>query len=185
MTDAEYIRGFASNDNRVLRRFERNFRGPFIAYLRSKTGKSTDYLENIFQEAWVRLWQNVTSGRLTESDLTASLSTYFNQIGYYTYLETERKYKEVISNDALKMLDFLEDDAEQLQKRIERETFVDNAVSEMGSPCSQLLSLFYFERKSGEEIAEVMGYANTDTVKTAKYKCVQKLKPLFKMVRSM
>lgn len=185
MTDAEYIRGFASNDDRVLRRFERKFRGPFIAYLKSRTGKTTDYLDNIFQESWVRLWQKISSGKLTEYDMTASLSTYFNQIGYYTYLETERKYKEVINNDALRMLDYLEDDAEQLQKRIEREDFVDNAVSELGHPCSQLLSLFYFEKKSGEEIAETMGYANTDTVKTAKYKCVQKLKPIFAMIRNL
>ena len=90
----------------------------------------------------------------------------------------DRKYKEIANDTEIQKLDFVEDDAQELEKRIEREDFVDRMVGDMKPPCSQILQMFYFDKKKGEEIAEAMGYANTDTVKTQKYKCMQKLKPL-------
>jgi DNA-directed RNA polymerase specialized sigma24 family protein len=46
----------------------------------------------------------------------------------------------------------------------------------MDEPCCSLLDKFYWEELSGEEIARQMNYKNADTVKTQKYKCMQKLK---------
>ena len=47
----------------------------------------------------------------------------------------------------------------------------------LSSKCQQLLQL-YFEGKSMEVIADEMDYANSNTAKTRKYNCVQKLTKL-------
>jgi DNA-directed RNA polymerase specialized sigma24 family protein len=39
---------------------------------------------------------------------------------------------------------------------------------------------YYFDEMSMQEIAEKLGFANTDTAKTKKYKCKQKLDELVK-----
>lgn len=178
MTDADYIQGFYSNNNATISHFYRENERAFKAYFRERFGKSDDYLDDLFQESCVVMWQNISSGKLSIHNLTSSLSTYFTSIGKYSLMAKDRKYKEIANDTEIQKLGFVEDDAQELEKRIERESFVDRMVGDMKPPCSQILQMFYFDKKKGEEIAEAMGYANTDTVKTQKYKCMQKLKPL-------
>lgn len=178
MTDAEYIHGFFCNDNIAISRFYRENERNFKAYFKDRFGKSSDYLDDLYQESCVILWQNISSGRLSIANLTSSLSTYFMSIGKYSLMAKDRKYKEVVNDTEIQKLNFVEDDAADLERRIEREGFIDRMVADMRPPCSQILQMFYFDKKKGEEIAEALGYANTDTVKTQKYKCMQKLKSL-------
>lgn len=185
MTDADYIQGFYSNNNATISHFYRENERAFKAYFRERFGKSDDYLDDLFQESCVVMWQNISSGKLSIHNLTSSLSTYFTSIGKYSLMAKDRKYKEIANDTEIQKLDFVEDDAQELEKRIERESFVDRMVGDMKPPCSQILQMFYFDKKKGEEIAEVMGYANTDTVKTQKYKCMQKLKPLLAKINAL
>jgi DNA-directed RNA polymerase specialized sigma24 family protein len=43
-----------------------------------------------------------------------------------------------------------------------------------------VLMYYYFDEMSMQEIADKLGFANTDTAKTKKYKCKQKLDELIK-----
>ena len=81
-------------------------------------------------------------------------------------------------DEEIRKLDFVEDDAEELKERIEREDFVERMVGEMKPPCSDLLKAFYWDKLSGTEIAEKQNFSNADSVKAQKYKCMKKLKPL-------
>ncbi|MFO0265838.1 MAG: RNA polymerase subunit sigma, partial [Cyclobacteriaceae bacterium] len=50
-----------------------------------------------------------------------------------------------------------------------------------GETCRKVLMYYYFDEMSMQEIAEKLGFANTDTAKTKKYKCKQKLDELVKI----
>ena len=56
---------------------------------------------------------------------------------------------------------------------------VEKCLEELGDPCRALLISYYYEKKSMLEIAELLGYKNTDTTKNQKYKCLKRLKKLF------
>ena len=45
----------------------------------------------------------------------------------------------------------------------------------MGETCRKVLTYYYFDGMSMAEIAERLGFANTNTAKTKKYKCKKKL----------
>ena len=90
----------------------------------------------------------------------------------------DRKYKEILDDEAISRLRFVESDEEELKNRIEREEFIGRIVSEMKSPCAELLRAFYWDRLSGQQIAQKLGYSNPDSVKTQKHKCMGKLKAL-------
>ena len=90
----------------------------------------------------------------------------------------DRKYKEIVDDDEIAKLKFTEDDAEELQKRIELDDFIYRMVSEMKPPCDTLLKAQYWDKLSGIEIAEKYGFKNADSVKAQKFKCIKKLKPL-------
>ena len=63
---------------------------------------------------------------------------------------------------------------------IERERIVQETVNEMKEPCNQLLNLVYYQKKTGDEIACIMGYKNSESVKAQKYKCMLKIKDILK-----
>jgi DNA-directed RNA polymerase specialized sigma subunit len=41
--------------------------------------------------------------------------------------------------------------------------------------CKQILTLFYYDKKSMEEIAQELGYKNADTVKSKKNRCISQI----------
>ena len=90
----------------------------------------------------------------------------------------DRKYKEIIDDKAISNLRFVADDADELKYQIEREDFINRVVASLNSPCDQILRAFYWDKLSGVQIAEKLGYSNPDSVKTQKNKCMNKLKQL-------
>lgn len=178
MTDVEYIRGFKDNDERVISTFYKSIRPSFFAYFRTHYSKEDADILDIFQDACIVLWNNIHHDKLTEECLRSALSTYFLSIGKYTMMAKDRKYKEIVDDEELSRLPFIEDDAEELQKRVELEDFVYRMVSEMKPPCDKLLKAQYWDKLSGMEIAEKYGYSGPDSVKTQKSKCIKKLRPL-------
>ena len=53
-------------------------------------------------------------------------------------------------------------------------------MEQLGETCRKVLMYYYFDEMSMQEIADKLGFANTDTAKTKKYKCKQKLDELVK-----
>jgi len=50
----------------------------------------------------------------------------------------------------------------------------------MGDTCKKVLTLYYFDGVSMNDIAEKLGFANSNTAKTKKYKCKQELDRIVK-----
>jgi DNA-directed RNA polymerase specialized sigma subunit len=68
--------------------------------------------------------------------------------------------------------------AENVVTLDEYDSRIDQAVtfifSKMNDTCKQILNLFYYEKKSMEEIATILNYKNADTVKSKKSRCISK-----------
>ena len=178
MTDAEYIVGFRNNDESIISSFYGAYKGRFVSYFKVHFGKTDAYLTDLFQDSCLALWQNIRDEKLREDNLTSSLMTYVLSIGKYTMMARDRKIKEILDDEAISRLRFIESDEEELKTLIEREAFINGIVSQMKSPCAELLKAFYWDRLSGQQIALKLGYSNPDSVKTQKHKCMGKLKAL-------
>src|SRR5690606_9681418 len=66
----------------------------------------------------------------------------------------------------------------------ERENIIAKCIEQLGDTCKKVLMYYYFEEMSMQDIAEKLGFANTDTAKTKKYKCKKKLDELVKTLYS-
>ena len=62
----------------------------------------------------------------------------------------------------------------------EREKILAKCIDQLGETCKKVLMFYYFEEMSMQDIADKLGFANTDTAKTKKYKCKKKLDELVK-----
>jgi RNA polymerase sigma factor (sigma-70 family) len=125
---------------------------------------------DIYQEALVVFWQKARSGNLV---MTAKMSTYIYSICQNLWRkELERKKR--LSNEE-------KDGAVSMDmERPEREKIIAQCLNQLGETCRKVLMYYYFEEMSMQEIADKLGFANTDTAKTKKYKCKQKLDELIK-----
>ncbi|MFN5169213.1 MAG: RNA polymerase sigma factor [Cyclobacteriaceae bacterium] len=129
-----------------------------------------DEARDIYQEALVIFWQKARSGNLV---LTSKISTYIYSICQNLWRkELDRK----------KRLSHEEKDAAQSldMDGPEREKIIARCLEQLGETCRKVLMYYYFDEMSMQEIAEKLGFANTDTAKTKKYKCKQKLDELVK-----
>ena len=50
----------------------------------------------------------------------------------------------------------------------EREKILAKCIDQLGETCKKVLMYYYFEEMSMQDIAEKLGFANTDTAKTKK-----------------
>lgn len=129
-----------------------------------------DEARDVYQDALVVFWQKATSGNLV---LTAKISTYIYSICKNLWRkELDRKKR--LSNeekDSPVMID---------TETAEKERIIAECIDQLGDTCKKVLTYYYFDEMSMQDIADRLGFLNTDTAKTKKYKCKKKLDELIK-----
>jgi RNA polymerase sigma factor (sigma-70 family) len=125
---------------------------------------------DVYQDALVVFWQKATSGKLV---MTSKISTYIYSICQNLWRkELDRKKR--LSNEEKDVSVTLDTETE------ERNRIIAQCIEQLGETCKKVLMYYYFEEMSMQDIAEKLGFANTDTAKTKKYKCKKKLDELVK-----
>lgn len=129
-----------------------------------------DEARDVYQDALVVFWQKARSGKLV---LTSKISTYVYSICQNLWRkELDRKKR--LTNESKDSSETIDMDSP------EREKIMAKCLNQLGETCRKVLMYYYFDEMSMQEIADKLGFANTDTAKTKKYKCKQKLDELVK-----
>lgn len=190
-SDAAYVEGVYRRDSvmenalykHCRQYFDENYRGVFFV------GEENQM--EIFQEAFITLWEKIERRVIYVEDdvlkgrdgapFTGRLTTYFMGIAKNKYLEWVRG----------RYVDIGIEDAERIQKNrneIYRELLYDeeddgmlpiiaDCISHMSKRCNQILTMFYYEEKSLDDIMiELSTFESKDALKTAKYKCMENLR---------
>ena len=175
MNDEEVLQRIKIGDeNAVDFLYKKHYR--MMVNLIIKNSGSEEEAKDIYQEALIVFWKKAISGELV---LTSKISTYLYSICQNLWRkELDRKtrisYEE---KDGVTILNH------EQQEKID---IVNKCINELGEACRKVLTYFYFEEMSMEDIAIKMGFANSDTAKTKKYKCKveldKKVKSLFSSV---
>jgi len=125
---------------------------------------------DVYQEALIVFWQKCTSGNLV---MTSKISTYIYSICQNLWRkELDRKKR--LSNEERDTPVSMDTDT------AEREKIIARCIDQLGDTCKKVLMYYYFDELSMQDIADRLGFANTDTAKTKKYKCKKKLDELVK-----
>lgn len=164
-------------DERALVSLYEANRKMIASFIARNNGTHDDY-EDMLQEALVILWERVRANRF---EYTSKLSTFLFATVRNIWLRRLARAKREIPTDlqpesnpdpAASVLDVMVEEEEALAVR--------QAMEKIGEPCRQLLTLFYWDECSTEEIARRMGFANADTVKSKKYQCKKSLEKILK-----
>ena len=178
MTESNIIQRIAEGDINALDVVYNQTKPGFIGFFATHFNLDADSSTDLYQEAIAAFYNNVKTGRLTPESLKeARISTYITQVGKYIHLSHLRKRQVPLTfytDSVMTLGDTLED---EVDKETEDKLFiVRKTVETMPDPCGRLLDLQFFQEKKQEEIARIMGYENTDSVKTQVYKCKKKLR---------
>ncbi len=193
--DAEVVEGLQGRDAYIEEWFygaaKRYFNGCFNELFFDK-----DMKQEIFQNAFIKLWTEIENGRIRVMNgrvsrlqrgggylpMTCSLNTFMMAFAKTEYRELLRNVREegcddffdAVQYDALADVWDADDcDVEELKNQI-----VDECINQLSPSCIDILTLFYYQGKSLDEILEIRSDKNTskDGLKSAKNKCMSTLR---------
>jgi|JI61114BRNA_FD_contig_71_1286384_length_905_multi_3_in_0_out_0_2 RNA polymerase sigma factor (sigma-70 family) len=124
--------------------------------------------QDVLQETLIAVWQNIAKPDFL---LNVKLSTYVFAIAknqWYKQLKKKTRFKVVDES----MSENLKADETPL---LYDTKIISDYVNKLDDTCRRLLMHFYFDGLDMNTIAEQMGFANSDTVKSKKYQCFKKL----------
>ena len=186
-----------SLQNQDLNSFISGEKGKIQTYLRKNYSVSDDDIEDIFQESSMALFLNIRDGKL--SNLTSSLGTYFMKVCINQTLKFLGKSSKAlplidenrisnsneIRNDKIDQLYGFCMDTEEEDRKVRMELLVNNIIASMTDTCKNILHSYYWDDFSTSTIADMFNFSNADSVKTQKYKCMNKFRDKYMMIALM
>ncbi len=177
---AEILRKFADKDHRVLELVYKKNYPSVLHYILKNSGDEND-ARDIFQEALLATWLNVSEGRFTTQS-GSSLGGYIFQIARFKWLDklkstTHRSVMRIVSNDIAQVAES-ETEMELRHLQETRIAEMESMYQNLGEKCKAILTRFYYEKKSLAEIGAELDY-DPDTLRTLKYRCMMQLRKMY------
>lgn len=195
LTDAYFVREIHSCNERVTELFYNICRRYFVSsYSRCFVRK--DIMDDIFQQSFVKLWTEIETGRIFLNEdgevirydrngnvrkLTCKLKSFLIDIAkndYRSWIKNERltlteDYESLAHTVEVRSAVTQNESVESLQEQI-----IAICVYELPPRCKEILTMFYYQGMSLDEILVARGEKNTskNALKSGKHKCMELLK---------
>ena len=161
--------------NKALSYIYENYYGGLARFVIDNKGTEED-AKDIFQDSLVVLYEKV---HIPDFVWTSTLKTYLFAVCKNLWFKRLRKAsnREIPTEDIhhLPVADISFDDPYE-----DRTFLLHNLMDRLGGACKEILTLFYFQRRSMQEIAIEMNLATEKVAKNKKARCMAKLRELFK-----
>ena len=167
-SDSQLVEEIKAGNEEALVTMYKSYYGMVKSFILKNNGTESE-IEDVLQDSLIAVWRNVNKPGFS---LTVKMSTYlmaivknlwFKQLKKKTrFTVVDESLQEKISADSIR--------TDHLDHRV-----IHDLVGQLDETCKKLLSYFYFDGLENKVIAEKMGFANTDTVKSKKYQCFKRL----------
>ena len=178
MTDKEKLFKLRTDESFFTKIYNEH-KGYSIRFLK-KMNDDIDLIEDLYQDAMIVLYEKSKDSKF---ELTCTIQTYINSICRNQLLTRFKQNSRFIVKENefdTTINDWFEDNSFDEEKE-NRLTVLENSLEilkSQGEKCYQILKYFFYEKKSMDEIATVLGYTNGNNVKNQKSRCQKKLKEL-------
>lgn len=194
--DAEVVRGLRLHSGRMEEWFYRKARTYFNQHFR-EVFFDQDRKQEIFQSAFLKLWTEIDNGTIIAEDdgtverrqrngdvlpMTCSLTTFLMAFAKNEYREMVRSnkfdcYAEIydMPEQAEVQQMYGDENGDEIRNRI-----VDDCIQRISPRCAEILTMFYYEEKTLDEILAARHETNSSKngLRTAKNKCMNTLRSL-------
>lgn len=175
------LEALKKGDQRAFKKVYQDNRSKFL-HFGKKYGLAEDDLLDVYQDAYVALYENIIEGKLKQ--LSSSLSTYIISIGKYKILDRIRKDQRTSNNETILELAHKNEDIIAYfdledNELNENQILLKKYFDQLGKKCQEILKLFYYQKYSIREIMDSGNYNSENVVKSQKSRCLKTLKELF------
>ena len=183
LTDQELVDGFRLRDAEIIESFYDQYL-PKVQAMIMRYGGTLSDAEDIFHDALIAVYINIRRNSY-HLDHKTHFSTYFFQVCKFRYLEQKRiqNRRQLIESDNLEFIFPSDEDIERDIELMEMSHRVHQLVEELDDHCIEILEAYYWQRKSMKEIADELNM-HANSVRNAKYRCIQKLKKIIRVLKS-
>lgn len=186
-TDAQYVEALRTGDNTLIGELYDRCRRELMLHLKSSSHIEADDRRELLQAAFLQLWQLATDGRLYTRDGNACLATRHDGekpvnslVAYFLGIAAnqcrcETRFRARFEPLGIEPSDEPDENEEQTKQRI-----VARCLLALPHRCREILTLFYYEHRSLDDILALRTAAKGETLsydglKTAKSKCMKQL----------
>lgn len=171
----QLITAFKNNDQKVMQMVYQSTFPKFRNHVLKNSGNEAQ-AKDVFQDAFISLWRNIKEGKLeSKSNVQAYLFTIAKN-KWIDYLRSSN-FKKTVSTESFLQLTVVADDHDTFDSKDVQIKVVRNAFTQLKEGCKSILQLFYFERRSMDEISKMMNLAPA-SARNQKYRCMEKLRSL-------
>lgn len=173
------IEDIKANDEFVLKSLYATNYSKIEALVLKNSG-TKDHAKDIYQDAFLVVWKNIKQDKFVPQN-KSSLNGYLYTVAknkWMDYLRSKDYKRTVISDDFTNLS--ISDNDTKINDDITNDKRLQDAMTafrDLGLSCKQLLTKFYFEKKSMREIAAELKLDAAST-RNKKYRCMQKLREL-------
>lgn len=173
VTEQEIFDGIARKDNQTFLYLYNKYQGSILNMVQKNNGNEED-AHDIFQEGLIALWTNISQGKFQQGK--AKISTYLYALCRNIWISRlrKKKYTQPIEDNPKAQTAEVED----MTEHHERINKLEQDFEKLGEACKKLLTLFYYQKASLQEIADSMNLT-TKTAKNTKYRCMKKLRAIY------
>lgn len=192
-TDLQIVEGIQQHDKAVERGFYNQLHSYFTVHF-SLYFFNEEMKREIFQSSIVKLWTEIENKTITIIDgkiyrkrrrheyveMTASLNTFLMAFAKNEYREILRDFHDDNLEELMVFNPSMTVHIEDENYEEEKIRIVDECIRALSPNCIEILTLFYYQNKSLDEIMSIRDNKNTskDGLKTAKNKCMTTLRRL-------
>ena len=182
--DEQLLEQLITEDEVLFKELFYKYRAPFKRFFLLGNKLVEEEAEEIYVQAFTTFWQNIKTNRL-RPPLKSSLLTYLIGIGsnyLKRFFESKSRNRDRMSNSLEKDLAYASRNPEILDtfEREDRKKLVEHLLSLLGDSCRELLILSFVKGYSDEAIMEETGSPSTLAVRQKRFRCLEKLRNLFK-----
>ena len=170
-----------------------SLRNPFINYIHKALPiLSLGEIEDIYSDTFIAIRKNLMDGNVASG---TKWKAYIFQIGYNMAVNKAKQssrfvqVKEMTSNDDidatnrfetyLSLKEVMED--EENETKAQRLSILEREIKYLPEPCETILKDYYYGGFSMAEIMSEIHYQSTDSVKSMKNRCMNKLRERIKL----
>lgn len=176
MGESNIISLLEKGDKSVLTTIYTDNKESFISYAH-KFSVSSEIIVDIYQDATIALYENAIDGKM--NDLKCSIKTYLFSIGKNMIYEQLRKDKKTVLVNTSVLKDEFDDEIEYNNEPLtSNQMQLQNGFKQLGEQCKKILTLFYYNGYTLDDIMQTLNYTKKDVVKSQKSRCLAKLKSI-------
>jgi RNA polymerase sigma factor (sigma-70 family) len=174
MTDSELLAGIQNgNDQALVLLYKLHYK--MVSHFVLNNNGGEEDAKEVYHEAIILFYEKVREGSL---QLTCKISTYLYSVCRRMWLR-----KLAIKSHYVGQIEdfeaFIEWEGGASEGEEESYLAMDASLGLLGEPCRTVMEEYYLHHQSMKQICLKMGYANEETAKNQKYKCLMRLKKLF------